>query len=122
MVVGVLDISSQPIISSLSFLPLSRSDSCLLASVDPDCEITTGAKTGCCKPGNKACEDWDAKSPFARSHVLTPSRLVGNFPPSHPEFGVCGVVGSGWDVDVEGDGDDNAVGVLNFCKRRVSEA
>jgi hypothetical protein len=34
---------------------------------------------------------------------------------------VGGVVGSGWDVDV--DGDDNAVGVLlNFWKRRVSEA
>ena len=27
-----------------------------------DCKITTGTETGCCKPGNDACEDWDVKS------------------------------------------------------------
>jgi hypothetical protein len=105
--------------SSLPFRPSNKSDSFLLASVDPDCEITTGAETGCCKSGNEGC-DWVVKRPFARSHVLTPSRLVGNFPPSHPELGGGGVVGSGWVVEV--DGDDNAVGELNFWKRRVSEA
>jgi hypothetical protein len=121
VVVGVLDISSQSVISPLPFRPSNRSDSFLLASVDSDCEITTGAETGCCKSGYEGCEDWDVKSPFARSHVLTPSLLVGNFPPSHPELlGVGGVVGSGWVVEV--DGDDNAVGELNFWKRRVSEA
>jgi hypothetical protein len=67
------------------------------------------------------------RSPFARSHVLTPSRVSGRgkFPPSHPElFGVGGVlVVSGWNV--ESDGDDDVVGVFpasNFWKRRASEA
>jgi hypothetical protein len=83
VVVGVLDISVH---SVNSFLPLNRSDSFLLESVDPDCEITTGAETGCCKPRNDACEDWDEKSPFARSQVFTTSRGRGNFPPSHPEL------------------------------------
>jgi hypothetical protein len=72
VVVGVLDISFQLVISLLPLRPLNRSDNFLLESVDPDCEITTGAETGCCKPGNEACEDWDGKSPFAQSHFLTP--------------------------------------------------
>jgi hypothetical protein len=85
--------------------------------------MTTGDETGSCRPEN---EGWDEKSPFARSHVLTPSRLVGkgNLPPSHPVLlGVGGEVGSAWVVEVEGD--DNGGGVfpgLNLWKRRVSEA
>jgi hypothetical protein len=64
------------------------------------------------------------KSPFARSHVLTPSRLVGNFPPSHPElWGVGEEAGSGWVVEVNGEGDAGGViPGLNFWRRRVSEA
>lgn len=114
-------------ISSPSFRASKRSESdgFLLISVDPDCELTTGPKIGCWKVGcEEGCEDGEGNSPFVISHFLTPSRLVGNFPLSHPELlGVDGEAGSAWVVEV--DGDDNAGGVfpeLNFWKRRVSEA
>jgi hypothetical protein len=58
-----------------SFLPLNRSDSFTLQSVNTDCEVITGAKTGCCKPGNETYEDWDRKNPSVLRHVLTPSQL-----------------------------------------------
>jgi len=59
-----------------------------------------------------------------RSHVLAPSRVVGNLLPNHPELlGVGGEARSGWVVEV--DGVDNGGGVfpgLYLRMRRVSEA
>ena len=117
VVVGVLEMSSQSVMSSLPFWPLNRSESFLLALVNPNHEMTTGAGTGCCRLGNEGWEDHNTKRPFSQSQFFTSSQVVGKgrFPPSQPELlGVDGEVRSGWVVDV--DGDDNA-GVftgLNF--------
>ena len=109
--------SSQSVMSSLPFRPSNRSESFLLALVDPDREMTTGAGTGCCRPGNEGWEDRDAKRPFSRSQFFTSSRVVGkgNFPPSQPELlGVDGEVRSGWVVEVDGDDNAGVFAGLNF--------